>query len=160
MSGFCSLVLNWPLFPGANSVNLAFLPGWGSQSAALGYWLLYLGIIFSWITAGIYFYKCTRPDKASPTDQFLDNSPVNCDSSSSPTYGLSPVEGDSGSAIYDLSPAAGDSGSPAIYDLSPAAGGNGSTSHIITSADIHSGQAGNDQTGVSAENSVEGTVGG
>jgi len=61
MIGFCSLVLHWPVLPGANMVNLSFLPGWGTSSTLLGTWLLYLGVICSLITAGIYFYKGTKP---------------------------------------------------------------------------------------------------
>lgn len=62
MAGFCSLVLLWPMLPGAQLVELSFLPGLGSVGAPLGIWLLYVGMILSWITALIYLYQGTRPN--------------------------------------------------------------------------------------------------
>lgn len=62
MAGFCSLVLWWPLLPGANVVEASFLPGWGSGEAPLGIWLLYLGLPISWITGAIYLYRGLRPN--------------------------------------------------------------------------------------------------
>ena len=62
MTGFCLLVLYWPVVPGANIMELSFLPGWGASPAPLGLWPLYLGVICSLITAGIYFYQGTRPE--------------------------------------------------------------------------------------------------
>jgi cardiolipin synthase len=61
MSGFCSLVLLWPMLPGAHLIELNWLPGWGAEGKALGIWLLYVGMITSWITAFIYLYQGTRP---------------------------------------------------------------------------------------------------
>ena len=63
MVGFCSLVLYWPLLPGANMVNASFLPGWGAASAPLGSWLLYIGVACSIIAACVYLYQGTRPNK-------------------------------------------------------------------------------------------------
>jgi cardiolipin synthase len=62
MAGFCSLVLWWPVLPGANVTEASFLPGWGSAAAPLGVWLLYLGVTASWITGAIYLRRGLRPD--------------------------------------------------------------------------------------------------
>lgn len=61
MTGFCSLVLYWPVIPGAQIIESVLLPGWGTLNAPLGIWLIYFGAIISLITAGIYLYKGTRP---------------------------------------------------------------------------------------------------
>jgi cardiolipin synthase len=66
MAGFCSLVLLWPMLPGADVLESDLLPGWGSATAPLGIWLLYLGMTTSWITACIYLYQGTH---ASPANQ-------------------------------------------------------------------------------------------
>jgi cardiolipin synthase len=63
MAGFCSLVLEWPLLPGIAVVELPFLPGWGAAAAPLGIWLLYVGVVISWVTGAIYLYRGTRPTK-------------------------------------------------------------------------------------------------
>jgi cardiolipin synthase len=67
MAGFCSLVLEWPVLPGIGVVKLSFLPGWGASAAPFGIWLLYAGIPVSWITAAIYLYRGTRPNRAIST---------------------------------------------------------------------------------------------
>ena len=54
MAGFCSLILGHPRVPGLGLINTSWLPGWGQEATQLGTWLLYLGMIFSLITAGIY----------------------------------------------------------------------------------------------------------
>jgi cardiolipin synthase len=69
MSGFCSLVLWWPVLPGAHLVELGFLPGWGAADTPLGSWLLYAGVAVSWLTALIYLYRGTRPNLAQPAPQ-------------------------------------------------------------------------------------------
>ncbi|MDR2587747.1 MAG: CDP-alcohol phosphatidyltransferase family protein [Coriobacteriales bacterium] len=61
MAGFCSLVLWWPILPGAHVAESTLLPGWGADAAPLGYWLLYVGIMISWITAAIYLWRGLRP---------------------------------------------------------------------------------------------------
>jgi cardiolipin synthase len=61
MAGFCSLVLYWPLLPGAGLVELGFLPGWGAEPALLGHWLLYAGVVFSLLTALFYLWRGLRP---------------------------------------------------------------------------------------------------
>ena len=61
MAGFCSLVLYWPMLPGLNLVEISFLPGWGASPALLGIWLLYVGLVFSLLTAAIYLWRGLRP---------------------------------------------------------------------------------------------------
>ena len=63
MTGFCSLVLLWPMLPGANLAEISFLPGWGVTPTPLGTWLLYCGVALSVVTAGIYLYRGTRPNR-------------------------------------------------------------------------------------------------
>ncbi|MDR1185382.1 MAG: CDP-alcohol phosphatidyltransferase family protein [Coriobacteriales bacterium] len=63
MAGFCSLVLEWPLLSGIGVAEFSFLPGWGVAQAPLGIWLLYVGVIISWITGAIYLYRGTRPSR-------------------------------------------------------------------------------------------------
>jgi cardiolipin synthase len=62
MAGFCSLVLWWPILPGAALVESSLLPGWGAAEAPLGAWLLYVGVVISLITGLIYLYRGLRPD--------------------------------------------------------------------------------------------------
>ncbi len=62
MTGFCSLVLFWPMLPGVRIIESEFLPGWGMAVAPLGIWFIYLGVIISLIAASIYLYKGTRGD--------------------------------------------------------------------------------------------------
>ncbi|MDR2106081.1 MAG: CDP-alcohol phosphatidyltransferase family protein [Coriobacteriales bacterium] len=64
MAGFCSLVLWWPILPGAGVVELSLLPGWGAAAAPLGIWLLYAGAVFSVITAAIYLRRGIKPNPA------------------------------------------------------------------------------------------------
>jgi cardiolipin synthase len=68
MAGFCSLVLWWPILPSAHIIDISFLPGWGSVEAPLGVWLLYAGVIVSWITAAIYLYRGLKPDPRDVRD--------------------------------------------------------------------------------------------
>jgi cardiolipin synthase len=69
MAGFCSLVLWWPILPGAGVVESALLPGWGADVAPLGYWLLYVGMVASWITAAIYLWRGLRPPDSSASTE-------------------------------------------------------------------------------------------
>jgi cardiolipin synthase len=62
MAGFCSLVLWWPVIPGAAVVESSLLPGWGATETPLGIWLLYVGVVFSLVTGAIYLYRGLRPD--------------------------------------------------------------------------------------------------
>jgi cardiolipin synthase len=57
MAAFCSIVLLWPTIPGLGWIERSWLPGLGDASAPLGYALLYLGMIFSWLSAVYYIYR-------------------------------------------------------------------------------------------------------
>ena len=52
--GFFGLVLNWPLVPGLNWVDFAWLPGFTSDPVSWGIWLIYIGLVLSLTTTGIY----------------------------------------------------------------------------------------------------------
>jgi cardiolipin synthase len=65
MAGFASLILNWPMLPGANLFELSFFPGWGFAEAPLGIWLLYIGVVISWSSAAIYLYRGFRLKRES-----------------------------------------------------------------------------------------------
>jgi len=54
LTGFADLVLEWPLVRGVGVVDSRFLPGFGSQQAALGIWFVYAGMLFS-IAAAIQY---------------------------------------------------------------------------------------------------------
>jgi cardiolipin synthase (CMP-forming) len=47
LAGFADLVLGWPLVRGAGVLQSSLAPGLGSQPAALGIWLVYVGILLS-----------------------------------------------------------------------------------------------------------------
>jgi cardiolipin synthase len=74
MAGFCSLVLWWPVLPGATVEESGLLPGWGAESTPLGSWLLYAGVLCSIGAALIYLYKGTRPSKGERASQPLSRS--------------------------------------------------------------------------------------
>ena len=57
MAAFCSLVLLWPTVPGFGLIERSWLPGLGDAAVPLGYALLYVGMIFSWISALYYVYR-------------------------------------------------------------------------------------------------------
>ena len=54
MFGFCDLLLGLPVVSGLGLVDVSWLPGLNSQSAAIGIFFVYVGIIFSAITAVTY----------------------------------------------------------------------------------------------------------
>lgn len=54
LAGFSDLLLNWPLLPGLGIVDAQWLPGLGTEPAALGIWFVYAGVVTSVITAVIY----------------------------------------------------------------------------------------------------------
>jgi cardiolipin synthase len=95
MSGFCSLVLLWPMLPGANLFELGFLPGWGAQGAALGIWLLYAGVICSVTTALIYLYQGTRPNASAGQTGHNGQAPL------TPVAPLSPVHSGGSAAGHE-----------------------------------------------------------
>lgn len=57
MTGFASIMLQWPMVPGLGLFEMAAFPGWGSVASPVGIWLVYVAIITSIITAGIYFHR-------------------------------------------------------------------------------------------------------
>ncbi|MDR2109483.1 MAG: VanW family protein [Coriobacteriales bacterium] len=61
MAGFSLLILNGPQLPGLGLFNTELLPGWGSEPASLGIWLLYVGCPCSLAAGAIYLYRGTRP---------------------------------------------------------------------------------------------------
>ncbi|MDR1014247.1 MAG: CDP-alcohol phosphatidyltransferase family protein [Coriobacteriales bacterium] len=64
MAGYCSLVLWWPVLPGARVVEASCLPGWGADAAPLGTWLLYAGVVASLVAAAVYLWRGLRPGRA------------------------------------------------------------------------------------------------
>lgn len=52
--GFSDLILDWPQVPGLGLTESPALPGFGSESAALGIWFVYAGIVTSLVTAVVY----------------------------------------------------------------------------------------------------------
>ena len=54
MSGFCFLLVGWPMLPGLGLVDTDWLPGLGASAASLGIWLVYAGVVCSTIAAVIY----------------------------------------------------------------------------------------------------------
>lgn len=54
LTGFADLVLGWPMLPGLGVIESQYLPGLGSQPAALGIWLVYAGVALSLATAASY----------------------------------------------------------------------------------------------------------
>lgn len=54
LTGFSGLILNWPRLPGLGLVDTALLPGFATESAAIGIWLVYLGTATSLVTMVIY----------------------------------------------------------------------------------------------------------
>ena len=62
--GFADLILNWPIVPGLGIVATSALPGLNSEPAALGIFFLYVGILTSITTAGIYTIDGVRQLRA------------------------------------------------------------------------------------------------
>lgn len=54
--GMSSLIANWPVLPGADLIDSAWLPGLGSQAAPLGIWLVYAGTVLSLSAAVNYTF--------------------------------------------------------------------------------------------------------
>lgn len=54
MIGFCDLLLGIPVLQGTNLVTVSWLPLLNGESAALGMVFVYLGLVFSTITAVVY----------------------------------------------------------------------------------------------------------
>lgn len=54
LTGFSSMIADWPLVPGLGVIETGWLPGFGSGSVALGIWLVYVGIVLSVAAAANY----------------------------------------------------------------------------------------------------------
>ncbi len=66
-TGFCLLILGWPVVPGLGVVpaDPAWLPGLGSAPAYLGIYLMYVGVAFSLAAAVQYTIEARRAVIAS-----------------------------------------------------------------------------------------------
>ena len=62
MAGFVSLVLSWPTIGGLGLFESPMLPGWGSASAPVGIWLLYIGTVLSLLSAIYYLNRYRKKD--------------------------------------------------------------------------------------------------
>jgi cardiolipin synthase len=49
--GFADLILGWPMVPGLGLIESPALPGFGSEPAVLGIWLVYAGVALSVVSA-------------------------------------------------------------------------------------------------------------
>lgn len=65
MSGFAIVLLDLFQVPGLGLLETAALPGWGSSSASLGIWAIYLGIILSFLAAVAYSARGVRVIKTT-----------------------------------------------------------------------------------------------
>lgn len=52
--GFVFLLIGWPYVPGLHIIDVPWLPGLGSSISCIGYWFVYVGIVFSLLTALFY----------------------------------------------------------------------------------------------------------
>lgn len=67
--GFADLILAWPVVPGAGIVNSPALSGLGSQSAVLGIWFVYAGVLASLVSAVQYTVAFRRTARSAPRGQ-------------------------------------------------------------------------------------------
>ena len=82
MAGLCSLVVLWPPLPGLSLTEADWLPGLGTNPAPFGYLLLYIAVVCSWTSAGIYILRgLSKPDAVAVQ---LGDPPVDADA---PTVG-------------------------------------------------------------------------
>jgi len=65
MTGFSLLLLGIPVVSGLGLVNVSWLPGLNSESSALGIFFVYIGIVFSAITAIVYTGEAAKIVKDS-----------------------------------------------------------------------------------------------
>lgn len=59
-TGFASLLLNWPIVSGLGLISAGWLPGFTTDSAALGIWLIYAGLALAIGTTIYYTIKGWR----------------------------------------------------------------------------------------------------
>ena len=69
MTGFSLLLLGIPVVSGLGLVNVSWLPGLNSESSALGIFFVYIGIVFSAITAVVYTGEAAKIVKDSKNTQ-------------------------------------------------------------------------------------------
>jgi len=69
MTGFSLLLLGIPVVSGLGLVNVNWLPGLNSQSSAIGIFFVYIGIVFSAITAIVYTVEAAKIVKDSKNTQ-------------------------------------------------------------------------------------------
>ena len=69
MTGFSLLLLGIPVVSGLGLVNVDWLPGLNSQSSAVGIFFVYIGIVFSAITAIVYTGEAAKIYKDSKSTQ-------------------------------------------------------------------------------------------
>ena len=69
MTGFSLLLLGIPVVSGLGLVNVSWLPGLNSESSALGIFFVYIGIVFSAITAIVYTGEAAKIVKDSKSTQ-------------------------------------------------------------------------------------------
>ena len=55
--GFASCMLSWPMWPGLGIAEISWLPGLGEAPASMGIFVIYVALILSLVTAGIYVYR-------------------------------------------------------------------------------------------------------
>jgi len=70
-TGFSSLISAWPMLPGLGLVDTDWLPGLGTTGAALGIWLVYLGILLSIGTAIGYTFLASAALKRAKASEKL-----------------------------------------------------------------------------------------
>ena len=58
--GFALLLINLPIVPGLGIVDLAWLPGFTTQSVSLGIWFVYAGLALSVATTSYYIVTALR----------------------------------------------------------------------------------------------------
>ena len=69
MTGFSLLLLGIPVVSGLGLVNVDWLPGLNSQNSAVGIFFVYIGIVFSAITAIVYTGEAAKIYKDSKSTQ-------------------------------------------------------------------------------------------
>jgi cardiolipin synthase len=57
MAAFASLILWWPLLPGAGIVESDLLPGFGAVAYPLGTWLAYLSVVLAVVSGVVYVIR-------------------------------------------------------------------------------------------------------
>lgn len=69
MFGFCDMLIGQPIVGGLSLVNASWLPGLNGQPAVLGVFFIYVGLVFSLLTAIVYFAKGIRIIREKSVDE-------------------------------------------------------------------------------------------